>query len=106
VNSEKLFYEGVKIGSNRVILVNYQSGATGINLQSYSHIIVYYSPCLSSELRIQSEGRIHRIGTTQSCLYYKLVTKGSIEEKIWSRLNMLQSYTDDLFNADYADSTL
>lgn len=45
---------------NSVTLVQYQAGATGINLQK-SNKIIYYSLPLSSELFEQSKKRIHRI---------------------------------------------
>lgn len=45
---------------NSVTLVQYQAGATGVNLQKANKII-YYSLPLSSELFEQSKKRIHRI---------------------------------------------
>lgn len=47
---------------NSVTLVQYQAGATGVNLQKANKII-YYSLPLSSELFEQSKKRIHRIRT-------------------------------------------
>lgn len=45
---------------NSITLVQYQAGATGVNLQKANKII-YYSLPLSSELFEQSKKRIHRI---------------------------------------------
>ena len=45
-----------------ITLVQYQAGATGINLQK-SNKVIYYSLPLSSELFEQSKKRIHRIRT-------------------------------------------
>lgn len=45
---------------NSITLVQYQAGATGINLQKANKVI-YYSLPLSSELFEQSKKRIHRI---------------------------------------------
>lgn len=47
---------------NSITLVQYQAGATGVNLQKANKII-YYSLPLSSELFEQSKKRIHRIRT-------------------------------------------
>ena len=47
---------------NSVTLVQYQAGATGVNLQKANKII-YYSLPLSSEVFEQSKKRIHRIRT-------------------------------------------
>lgn len=48
--------------NNSITLVQYQAGATGVNLQKANKII-YYSLPLSSELFEQSKKRIHRIRT-------------------------------------------
>lgn len=45
---------------NSITLVQYQAGATGVNLQKANKVI-YYSLPLSSELFEQSKKRIHRI---------------------------------------------
>ena len=47
---------------NTITLVQYQAGATGVNLQKANKII-YYSLPLTSELFEQSKKRIHRIRT-------------------------------------------
>lgn len=79
-----------------VVLVQYQSGSMGLNLQKYNRI-VYYSPVQWSELFQQSVKRIHRIGQNRTCFYYRFITKNSIEEDIYITLDKLQDYTDELF---------
>lgn len=56
---------------NSITLVQYQAGATGINLQKANKII-YFSLPLSSELFEQSKKRIHRIRTKKQ-LYVLLL---------------------------------
>ena len=80
--------------SNSITLCQYQSGSMGHNLQLCNKII-YFSPTLSSELYEQSKKRIHRIGTTDKCTYYKLVS--GIEWNIYRTLDMRRDYTDELF---------
>lgn len=84
---------------NSVILVQYQAGAMGLNLQ-LANKIVYFTPPLSSELFEQSKKRIHRIGQTRTCFYYYLVCRSSIEEKIYRTLKMRRDYTEALFTID------
>lgn len=79
-----------------VLLVQYQAGSTGLNLQ-FCDTIIYYSPCLRSDLFEQSKKRIHRIGQKKPCFYYHLVTRDSIEEKIYNVLATKQDYTERLF---------
>lgn len=85
--------------NNSVTLIQYQAGAMGLNLQK-ANKIVYFTPTLSSELFEQSKKRIHRIGQDRSCFYYKLVVKGSVEEKIYKVLDMRKDYTDELFREE------
>lgn len=86
--------------NNSVTLVQYQSGAMGLNLQK-ANIIIYSSPCLSSELYEQSKKRINRIGQVNTCFYYNLITKNSIEEKIYKNLSLMNDYTLKLFEKEF-----
>lgn len=85
--------------TNSVTCIQYQAGAMGLNLQ-LANKIVYFTPPLSSELFEQSKKRIHRIGQDQVCFYYKMICKGSIEEKIYKTLEMRKDYTDKLFEQE------
>lgn len=82
-----------------ITFVQYQAGAMGLNLQKANKII-YFTPTLSSELFEQSKKRIHRIGQDRLCFYYKLIVKGSVEEKIYETLDMRKDYTDELFREE------
>lgn len=82
-----------------VTFVQYQAGAMGLNLQKANKII-YFSLPLSSELFEQSKKRIHRIGQERPCIYYLMICKGSIEEKILATLEMRKDYTEALFEKD------
>lgn len=86
--------------NNAVVLVQYQAGAMGLNLQKYNKI-VYYTPPLSSELYEQSKKRIHRINQDRTCFYYQLICKNSIEPDIYATLEMRRNYTDELFKQNY-----
>jgi SNF2 family DNA or RNA helicase len=84
---------------NSVTLVQYQSGAMGLNLQK-ANKIVYFTLTDKSELFEQSKKRIHRIGQERPCFYYYLMTKGSIEPKMLATLKMRRDYTDKLFEKE------
>ena len=79
-----------------VCIVQYQAGAMGLNLQK-ARYTAYFSPPLSSSLFEQSKKRTHRVGQTQACTYYKLLTVGSVEFDIYKNLDMRRDYTDALF---------
>lgn len=79
-----------------VTLIQYQSGAMGLNLQ-LANKIIYFAPPLSSELYEQSKKRIHRIGQQRPCFYYRLICKNTIETKIYEVLEQRNDYTERLF---------
>lgn len=82
--------------NNSVVLVQYQAGAMGLNLQK-SNKLIYYTLPLSSELFEQSKKRIHRLGQANSCFYYYMLTENSIEHDILETLEMRKDFTDKLF---------
>ena len=85
--------------ADSITFVQYQAGAMGLNLQKACRII-YFTPPLSSELFQQSMKRIHRIGQRSTCFYYKLICKGSVEERIYGTLKKRKDYTEALFERD------
>lgn len=94
INGKTKDLEAYNTCDNSITLCQYQSGSMGHNLQLCNKII-YFSPTLSSELFEQSKKRIHRIGTTDKCTYYKLVS--GIEWSIYKTLDLRRDYTDELF---------
>lgn len=82
--------------TDSVTYIQYQAGAMGLNLQK-ANKIVYFTLPLSSELFEQSKKRIHRIGQQQTCFYYYLLCKRSVEEHIFATLKLRKNYTDALF---------
>lgn len=87
-----------------VLIIQYQAGAMGLNLQSANRVI-YYSPTCSGELFMQSKARVHRIGQKRTCFYTYLVALGTIEEDIYKTLEKREDYTLELFKKRY-DKTL
>lgn len=85
--------------NNTVLLGQYQAASMGLNLQQANKII-YFTPPLSSELFEQSKKRTHRIGQKETCFYYELICRNSIEEKIYKVLAERRDYTDRLFEEE------
>lgn len=77
-----------------VLLVQYQAGATGLNLQ-FCNKVVYFTPPLSSNLWEQSKARTWRVGQNQKCTYW--ILQSGIECDILKSLNQKQDYTLKLF---------
>ncbi|SKA86832.1 Helicase conserved C-terminal domain-containing protein [Clostridium sp. USBA 49] len=96
INGDGIDLENYENKSNSITLVQYQAGASGVNLQKANRII-YFSLPLSSEFWMQSKKRIHRIGQNRTCFYYYLITENSIEEKILEVLKQRRDFTVELF---------
>lgn len=99
VNSQFKHPEVLDNYDNGILFVQYQAGAYGLNLQKANKIIYFSLPLGigSCDLWEQSKKRIHRIGQNNTCFYYYLLVKNSIE--IWN-LDLLKTgkeLTDDLF---------
>jgi SNF2 family DNA or RNA helicase len=88
--------------SNSVTYVQYQAGAYGLNLQKANKIIYFSLPLGigSCDLWEQSKKRIHRIGQTQTCFYYYLLVKNSIETWNLELLKTGKELTDELFKEE------
>lgn len=102
INGDIKDINNFNIYNDAVLLVQYQSGAMGLNLQKASRVI-YFTPTLTSELYEQSKKRVHRIGQKNTCYYYNLICRNSIEEKIYNILNERKDYTEKLFEKDFSE---
>ena len=96
VNGEIKALQNYETKEDSITFIQYQAGAYGLNLQKACRVI-YFTPPLSSELFEQSKKRIHRIGQKNSCFYYYLICRGSVEEKIYEVLGKRKDYTEYLF---------
>lgn len=76
-----------KQGKYDCMVANIRCISTGLNLQDNCNVMFFYSNTHSYEDRLQTEGRIHRSGQTQRCVYYDYVMKGTVDEKILELLN-------------------
>jgi SNF2 family DNA or RNA helicase len=77
----------------RIFLISLKTGGFGINLTSADTVIIV-DPWWNPMVENQAIDRTHRIGQTKKVLVYKLITKGTVEEKILS----LQQNKKELFD--------
>lgn len=84
---------------NSITFIQYQAGAMGGNFQKANKVVFFTLPLGkgSCDLWEQSKKRIHRIGQDNTCFYYYLLVKGSIEEKNIAALQEGKELTDELF---------
>ena len=65
-----------------VFLLSLKAAGTGLNLTSASYVVLY-DPWWNPAVEAQAIDRTHRIGQDRTVIAYRLVTQGTVEEKIW-----------------------
>lgn len=87
-------------GGNPVFLVSLKAGGTGLNLTAADYVFIldpWWNPAVES----QAIGRAHRMGQTQKVFAYRLVARGTVEEKILE----LQKKKKDLAESIVSEDT-
>ncbi len=69
-------------GQGDVFLISLKAGGTGLNLTA-ADMVIHYDPWWNPAVEDQATDRAHRIGQENTVQVIKLITKGSIEEKIF-----------------------
>ncbi len=70
-------------GDGSIFLLSLKSGGTGLNLTG-ADTVIHYDPWWNPAVEDQATDRAYRIGQTKTVHVMKLVTHGTIEEKILS----------------------
>lgn len=66
----------------KVFLISLKAGGTGLNLTG-ADMVIHYDPWWNASAESQATDRAYRIGQKNNVQVYKLITKNSIEEKIY-----------------------
>ena len=66
-------------GSKKYLIASYGSGSEGLNLQ-FCSTIIFYGHNFNYATKLQAMGRIRRYGQKETCKYYSIYTKGTVEE--------------------------
>jgi Superfamily II DNA/RNA helicases, SNF2 family len=69
-------------GKNELFLISLKAGGTGLNLVG-ADTVIHLDPWWNPAVEDQATDRAYRIGQKNPVSVYKLVTKGTIEEKIF-----------------------
>jgi SNF2 family DNA or RNA helicase len=65
-----------------VFLISLKAGGTGLNLTAASYVILF-DPWWNPAVEAQAIDRTHRIGQDRTVVAYRLLTRGTVEEKIF-----------------------
>lgn len=81
-----------------VFLLTTQVGGVGITLTAASRVVIY-DPSWNPATDAQAVDRAYRIGQTENVVIYRLITCGTVEEKIYRR----QVFKDSLIRQNTGD---
>jgi hypothetical protein len=88
-----------------VFLISLKAGGFGLNLTSASYVVLY-DPWWNPAVENQAIDRTHRIGQTATVFAYRLIVKGSIEEKIRILQKEKQSLAQDILGEERFSQSL
>ena len=82
-----------------IFLVSLKAGGTGLNLTGADYVI-HYDPWWNPAVEDQATDRAYRIGQTKKVFVYRLITKGTVEEKIQRLKSKKRSLVDSVISID------
>jgi len=78
-----------------LFLISLKAGGTGLNLTA-ADTVIHYDPWWNPAVEEQATARAHRIGQDKPVFVYKLMTQGTVEEKILALQNRKRGLADQL----------
>lgn len=85
-------------GEKEVFLISLKAGGTGINLTG-ADTVIHYDPWWNPAVEDQATDRVYRIGQTSTVHVIKLITKDTIEEKIYKLQEKKKQLSDAVIEA-------
>ena len=81
----------------KVFLISLKAGGTGLNLIG-ADVVIHYDPWWNLSVERQATDRAYRIGQKKNIQVYYLITKNSIEEKIYDLQKKKAKLADDILS--------
>ena len=101
----KLVEEFNTTDKNKVFLISLKAGGTGLNLTSAS-IVIHFDPWWNPAVEDQASDRAHRIGQKESVNVIKLVTKGTMEEKVIELQESKKELINEILDGNLENSNI
>ena len=101
----KLVEEFNTTDKNKVFLISLKAGGTGLNLTSAS-IVIHFDPWWNPAVEDQASDRAHRIGQKESVNVIKLITKGTIEEKVIELQESKKELINEILDGNLENSNI
>ena len=83
----------------KVFLISLKAGGVGLNLTG-ADVVIHYDPWWNLAVQNQATDRTHRIGQTKMVVVYRLIAKGTIEEKIQELQESKRALSEQVIQGD------
>ena len=98
-NREKIIQEFQDSEKARPFLISIKAGGIGLNLTSADYVFIV-DPWWNPAVEMQAMDRAHRIGQTKPVFVYKMISEGSVEEKILELQESKKQLVKDVIHAE------
>ncbi len=85
-------------GERKIFLISLKAGGTGLNLVG-ADTVIHYDPWWNPAVEDQATDRAHRIGQDKTVHVMKMITKGTIEEKIFKLQQRKKELSDAVIHS-------
>ncbi|NFV70195.1 DEAD/DEAH box helicase [Clostridium botulinum] len=92
-------------GIGDVFLISLKAGGTGLNLTS-ADIVIHFDPWWNPAVEDQASDRAHRIGQKKTVEIIRLISKGTIEEKIYKIQQKKKKIIDEVIEKNLGEEVL
>ncbi|MGW4567518.1 SNF2-related protein [Streptomyces sp. NPDC004561] len=92
-------------GEVPVFLLSLKAAGTGLNLTRASHV-VHYDRWWNPAVEDQATDRAHRIGQTQPVQVHRLITEGTVEERIAQLISSKRDLADSVLGGNRGEAAI
>ncbi|SHJ67637.1 Superfamily II DNA or RNA helicase, SNF2 family [Dethiosulfatibacter aminovorans DSM 17477] len=86
-------------GNKDIFLISLKAGGTGLNLVG-ADTVIHYDPWWNPAVEEQATDRTHRIGQKNKVHVIKLITRGTIEEKVYELQKIKKKMVEDVLSIE------
>eukprot|EP00831_Metopus_contortus_P068084 TRINITY_DN60831_c0_g1_i1.p2 TRINITY_DN60831_c0_g1~~TRINITY_DN60831_c0_g1_i1.p2 ORF type:complete len:167 (-),score=37.81 TRINITY_DN60831_c0_g1_i1:150-650(-) len=91
--------------NTKVFLISLKAGGTGLNLTS-ADIVIHFDPWWNPAVEEQATDRAHRIGQKNVVQVFKLISEGTVEDKILKLQEKKKQLIKDVLDSDYKQDNI
>ena len=88
-------------GDVPVFFISLRAGGTGLNLTG-ADVVIHYDPWWNLAVQNQATDRAHRIGQQRNVTVYRLIMKGTVEERVLAMQEAKMKLAEDILGTGTA----